>query len=490
MDWLNLLWCFLLISFFGWLFSCLYYWVSEKKFYNKGFLTLPFCPTYGFSALVCYLAFHSLSEDLYIVVVGSGLLLSLITVSAGFLGTKILGCKPWDYSGMKFNIGSYLTFPFALMLGAGGAFSVKLLIPLIEMVVSHIPFLVSMIIALSLLVLVLADYVLSFVTIFRLKSRLKKLKENLGLLGDDVSEEEITELEQNYNRIFTDSILRRRMASAFPELQHGEYVRQLTNTLEEIKADNMKEYTAVYENEEERPFASGLCFEKLFALFLIGSFIGTCIETVYALIVEGHFECRVGVVYGPFIPVYGGGACLLTLTLYKLYKLSDTLVFIIAAAIGAFFEYICSWGQETFLGTVSWDYSDMPLNIGGRTCLLYSLFWGFLGLVWLRYIYPFVSRQIEKIPKKQGSIVLSFLVAFMVVNAVMTVSAVYRWNQRVSGEPAPGRFAAFLDETFDDERMEFLFPHMRDSESLDELKGDKGATPDSARKETAEKQHE
>ena len=78
----------------------------------------------------------------------------------------------------------------------------------------------------------------------------------------------------------------------------------------------------------------------------------------------------------------------------------------------------------------------------------------------------------------------------MVVNAVMTVSAVYRWNQRVSGEPAPGRFAAFLDETFDDERMEFLFPHMRDSESLDELKGDKGATPDSARKETAEKQHE
>ena len=260
--------------------------------------------------------------------------------------------------------------------------------------------------------------------------------------------------------------------------------------LDDIKQDNMKQYSTVYDREEDKPFASGLCFEKLFALFVIGSFIGTCIETVYALIVEGHFECRVGLVYGPFIPVYGGGACMLTIALYKLYKLSDTLVFIIGAVIGAFFEYICSWAQETFLGTVSWDYSDMPLNIGGRTCLLYALFWGFLSLIWLRYIYPFVSKQIEKIPKKQGSIAITVLVVFMIVDAIVTVSAVYRWNQRVSVVPADNSFAEYIDKTFDDDRMEFLFPHMRDSDSLDELKSQGDATPDSAKQEIIEKQHE
>ena len=97
------------------------------------------------------------------------------------------------------------------------------------------------------------------------------------------------------------------MTSAFPELRGSAYVKQVTQKLDEIKADNMKQYTAVYEHEEDKPFASGLCFAKLFAVF-DRLFIGTCIETVYALFAEGHFECRVGMVYGPFIPVYGGGA--------------------------------------------------------------------------------------------------------------------------------------------------------------------------------------
>ncbi len=349
---------------------------------------------------------------------------------------------------------------------------------------------VSMIIALSLTALILIDYILSFITIILLKKKIRKLDSHAQLLGAEITEEQLKELEQNYNRLFTDNILRKRMTSAFPELRREEYVKQITQKLDDIKQDNMKQYSTVYDREEDKPFASGLCFEKLFALFVIGSFIGTCIETVYALIVEGHFECRVGLVYGPFIPVYGGGACMLTVALYKLYKLSDTLVFIIGAVIGAFFEYICSWAQETFLGTVSWDYSDMPLNIGGRTCLLYALFWGFLSLIWLRYIYPFVSKQIEKIPKKQGSIAITVLVVFMIVDAIVTVSAVYRWNQRVSGVPADNSFAEYIDKTFDDDRMEFLFPHMRDSDSLDELKSQGDATPDSAPQVIIEKPHE
>ncbi len=487
---INILWIFLIFSFFGWLFSCLYYWIKEKKFYNKGFLTLPFSPTYGASAVICYAAFDKITDNIFIIFIGTGLLLSAFSVVLGIIGENILGCKPWDFSDMKLSLGNYTTIPIALLLGAGGAFSVKLLIPMVYTIIGYIPPLVSMIIALSLTALILIDYILSFITIILLKKKIRKLDSHAQLLGAEITEEQLKELEQNYNRLFTDNILRKRMTSAFPELRREEYVKQITQKLDDIKQDNMKQYSTVYDREEDKPFASGLCFEKLFALFVIGSFIGTCIETVYALIVEGHFECRVGLVYGPFIPVYGGGACMLTVALYKLYKLSDTLVFIIGAVIGAFFEYICSWAQETFLGTVSWDYSDMPLNIGGRTCLLYALFWGFLSLIWLRYIYPFVSKQIEKIPKKQGSIAITVLVVFMVVDAIVTVSAVYRWNQRVSGVPADNSFVEYIDKTFDDDRMEFLFPHMRDSDSLDELKSQGDATPDSAPQVIIEKPHE
>ncbi len=47
MYWVDLLWSFVLLSFLGWIFSGAYHWIIEKKFYNKGFLTLPFCPSYG-----------------------------------------------------------------------------------------------------------------------------------------------------------------------------------------------------------------------------------------------------------------------------------------------------------------------------------------------------------------------------------------------------------------------------------------------------------
>lgn len=479
MYWIELLWFFLIISFLGWLFSGLYHFFSEKKFYNKGFLTLPFCLSYGAGAVICWILLKPLTNNFFILFTGSALLLSFFTLLAGFLGEKILGCKPWDYSSMRFNIGSYLTVPFVLLLGLGGAFSVKTLIPLIKLSIDKIPDLISMIIALSIALFILIDAVFSFITIFRLKKRIKILKYDSNFFGDDITEEKLNELEVNYNKIFTDNILRKRMSSAFPELKRTAYIKKVHGKLAEIKEDNKKHYDTFYENKEEKPFASGLCFEKLFVLFLIGSFIGTCIETVYALIVEGHFEVRVGVVYGPFIPVYGGGAVLMTVALYKLYKLSDTFVFLISAALGAFFEYICSWGQETFLGTVSWDYSNMPLNIGGRTCLLYSFFWGFLGLVWLRYLYPFASKQIEKIPKKQGSIILVVVFIFMLYNGFITTASIYRWNQREQGLPPSNSFEMYLDTHYNDDRMKWLFPHMRDSETLKELK-DNTATPDSA----------
>lgn len=116
--------------------------------------------------------------------------------------------------------------------------------------------------------------------------------------------------------------------------------------------------------------------------------------------IDGNFQVRVGLVYGPFIPVYGGGACFLTVVLYKLYKLNDTLIYVISAVVGASFEYFCSWFQETVFGTVSWDYSDTPLNFNGRTNLMYALIWGF----WDLYGYALFIRGWQDLLRKFQSV--------------------------------------------------------------------------------------
>lgn len=461
---LDLLWYFVIFSFFGWLSNGIRKLFAEKKFYNKGLLTSPFCPSYGFCSVICYLVLNPFTSNKLILFFGSSILLSFLVVIIGYVTEKLLGFKPWDFSDMKLNISSYITLPYALFLGLLGLILVGVLIPVLNTVIELIPFTVNLIVVLSICAVILIDYVFAITTTLKLQRKIKKLNGVSSLLGSDVPQEKIEELEQNYNKLFTESILRKRLVSAFPDLKKTAYVKQIAAKIEEIKADNMKEYTMVYENKEEKPFAFGFCFTKLFYLFVIGSFLGTVFETIWALLTEGQFEIRVGMVYGPFIPVYGGGACFLTAVLYKLYKLSDTMIFVISAVVGAGFEYFCSWFQETLFGTVSWDYSDTPFNLDGRTNLMYALIWGFLGLVWVRYLYPWASKLIEKMPKRAGSIITTFLIIFMVFNAFMSVCATYRWTKRDEGIPASSNFEKYLDKSFDDEHMNFLFPNMKDAD--------------------------
>lgn len=414
-----------------------------------------------------YLALNPLRENKIILFASSTIIMAVMFIIIGFVSEKIMDFKPWDFSDNKFNIGSYMTVPYALLLGITGTILVGLIIPVLDTLLIHIPLKISITLVLCIFIFLLIDTIFSFVTIIRLKKKIKALHEDAALLEKGVSQEKIDEVRENYNKLFTRNLLRKRLASAFPELKKRVYVQEIADKLEEVKLDNMKEYTTVYESKEEKPFAFGLCFTKLFYLFVIGSFVGTVLETIWAVIVEGHFEFRVGMVYGPFIPVYGGGACFLTIVLYKLYKLNDTLIYAISAVVGATFEYICSWLQETFLGTVSWDYSNTPFNFNGRTNLMYALIWGFLGLVWVRYLYPFAAKLIEKIPKRAGSILTTFLIIFMIFNSVMSVAAVWRWEQRDDGIEAQSSFEMYLDKYFDDDKMEMLFPHMQSTEDDD-----------------------
>lgn len=458
---LDLLWYFVIFSFFGWVASSFRSLLLEKKFSNNGFLTSPFCPMYGFSAVICYMALKPFENSKLILFIGSTLILSALMVVVGVLVEKTLKFKPWDFSFSKFSIGNYITFPYALFLGLLGMLLVGLIIPVLRTAVEAIPFWVSLILVLCFCGIIAIDYVFSMITTIRLLRRIAKLKNSSELMDKGATEVEIQELEENYNRLFTENILRKRLAHAYPDLTHMAYVKQINAKIEEIKQDNMKEYTQTFESKDDKPFAYGFCFTKLFYLFVIGSFIGTILETIWAFCVDGHFEMRVGMVYGPFIPVYGGAACFLTAALYKLYKLNDTLVFVISAFVGAGFEYFCSWLQEQMFGTVSWDYSDTPFNLDGRTNLMYALIWGFLGLVWVRYLYPWTAKLIEKIPKRAGAIITTFLIVFMAFNGFMSVTATARWTQRTEGVPASNSFEEYLDEKFDNEKMEFLFPGMK-----------------------------
>lgn len=215
-----------------------------------------------------------------------------------------------------------------------------------------------------------------------------------------------------------------------------------------------------YEEKVTKHFASGAAFHKLFWVFFIGCFGGVVIETIWCIITRGHYESRVGLIYGPFNLVYGFGALVLTYSLYKYRNRSWFYSFIGGFISGSVVEYLCSFFQEMAFGSTSWDYSAMPFNLNGRICLQYSIYWGILGIIWIKTIYPMMATWILKIPNKVGKPLTSLLLVFMIFNSFMSASVVYRWYGRIQNKPSTNIFETYIDNHYPDERMEKIYANL------------------------------
>ena len=72
--------------------------------------------------------------------------------------------------------------------------------------------------------------------------------------------------------------------------------------------------------------------------------------------------------------------------------------------IGSVTEYLVSLIGELILHVKWWDYSNMPLNINGRICFYYSVFWGVLAIFLMRVVQPKVRSLMALLIKKLSKI--------------------------------------------------------------------------------------
>lgn len=207
-------------------------------------------------------------------------------------------------------------------------------------------------------------------------------------------------------------------------------------------------------------FAEGMSFYKLFWIFFIGCIGGVIVETIWCLLTRHHLESRTGLIYGPFNPVYGFGTLIMSVCLFKLSQKRDLWIFLGSMLIGGIFEYLCSFFQETAFGTVSWEYTGTLLNVNGRTSILYCLFWGILGLLWVKDFMPRLSGLIEGIPKRIGIPLTWALAVFLVFDMGVSALAVARQSARRAGDPADNRIERFLDTHYTDDYLYKIYPNM------------------------------
>lgn len=176
---------------------------------------------------------------------------------------------------------------------------------------------------------------------------------------------------------------------------------------------------------------------RIFAYFIIYSFVGYVVETLFALINYNIIESRKSFLYGPFCGIYGVGAIVLILAL-RFFNKNNYTLFFGGCLTGSIVEYAMSFLGEVLFDARWWDYSNRFLNINGRICLLYALFWGILSLMLMKIINPQVDKFIEwiksKLSIKRIKVILLIVSVLMAINVVISGIAVELFLIRVSVE--------------------------------------------------------
>ena len=208
--------------------------------------------------------------------------------------------------------------------------------------------------------------------------------------------------------------------------------------MEQVLEKNITKEEAKNDVKEKKYFRIlGITFWRLFAYFIIYSVIGFVVETLFGLAKYGTLESRQSFLYGPFCAIYGVGAIIMILSLQYFKKNYNTL-FIGGCIVGSITEYLVSWIGEMILHLKWWDYSNMPFNINGRICLLYAIFWGFLGLYLMISLNPKVDRLINFIKSKIPSNLLQMFVVLctivMFIDCVSTAFALSFFTVRTIKE--------------------------------------------------------
>ena len=200
----------------------------------------------------------------------------------------------------------------------------------------------------------------------------------------------------------------------------------------------------------------------LFWVFIIGSIAGFIFEVTVVFFQKGHFELRQGLIYGPFIPVYGIGAMCYYIVLSKIKIKNKVRIFLITMILGGITEYLCSFIQEKAFGTISWDYSYLPFNINGRTSLLHCIYWGIGGVLYITYIEPLLNKMIDKTNMKAFDLITIILSIFIVFDISISWMAADRQTERKNDIEPQNHLDLFLDKNYPDEYMNRIFNNKKD----------------------------
>lgn len=197
----HLLTYFVIYSFLGWILESIVRTICERKIINTGFLIGPFCPIYGFGAIIMILFLNHFKNNIILLFFISLIVLSLWEYIVGVFLEKLFKTKYWDYSNHKFNYKGRICLTNSLAWGILGVLFITYIHPFIIQLLGYIDFNYVAVISIIMAIILLVDAIISTIKIKNIKTTLQKIEE----INEQIKEK-LLELKEKESTLTNESI--------------------------------------------------------------------------------------------------------------------------------------------------------------------------------------------------------------------------------------------------------------------------------------------
>lgn len=169
---------------------------------------------------------------------------------------------------------------------------------------------------------------------------------------------------------------------------------------------------------------------RLLYIFFVGSMFGWCLETIYRRFCRDNKSRKwinPGFLVGPYLPLYGFGACTLFL-LARFEQIIHIDNFLISNIFVLALMSVCMTLLELIAGLIFiqgmnvklWDYSNKPFNYKGIICLEFSAYWLILSAVYYVIVHPFMVDFTDALLNNQA-----YLYPLGVISGIFVIDFFY-----------------------------------------------------------------
>lgn len=207
-------------------------------------------------------------------------------------------------------------------------------------------------------------------------------------------------------------------------------------------------------------------FFQVILFFFIYAFIGWVLEILTELWHHKRFVNR-GFMLGPYCPIYGAAAVIITIFLSK-YENDLVVLFVMSLLVCGLLEYFSSFMLETLFKARWWDYSEKKYNINGRVCLDTLVLFAIGGVVIIYFSNPLVFSLFDLLGNKIIIITTIILSVLFIIDLIISSITVHKVSKNIiceekdnTSEISSEVRAIIKQKTYFDKRLRRAFPNLK-----------------------------